>query len=862
MAKFPFFQFAGLTPPRPVVGLFVAWRTTPVDATKGQFAPPKAADIDGGEGSFFRLGFTGAEGRLYPVTSGKNPWGLINFDELGPTGNARKDTPKTAEDVPIQLAKFTVDALLIAHPSPTYAMTLVDRLNGSLGPGGEAGKFDDWAKHLKQLKPKLQPFVLELPKDAASYFPPGHADLGGFCLYRMMPTAPLSAVQKATQKLAETFGQLGYAAGAFSTGDQDPLAENQDPTRNFSPVLQANVHHFQQSVAAEQAATRTPAGSSAPDATWGMAMTQQATGVGPQTVVAADSASVEAGFVGAEVFATIANWKTQGFVHPGKKLVRWKWPLKKRTFWGTPELAVAFVGWSETCRALGLLYDLALSNTMRSWSASGGGQIKNSNHKLGLALDLETGSMFDAGPGLPVAFEAQYASASHVEWQLYGHAESFGLDNLSTKLEIARANTRKFLEELMGDAPEDVGPMLRPLETAHAKLTAAAVAQLKNDFFRDRVSRFRHQSGQQDGGEIAKPVSAEEDKARNSFAIAGTPDHWLNIWRVAFLLGLHRIRSHSTFGAVNVNLAFVPTEASAQEKEEKQKEPWGWLMNPKTPEQLDQLAEGIRLAGELGGGVQGIHVLRPEDAASLESRAKARKTEVTDSDRLSATQSIDPKLFDLDTIKSWLRRASDNADVPGLVSGQMKLNRLDLTITWPIEGSKRPMRDAILNYLRQRTEVSALVSHLGAGLGLPNVDEGNVLKLPDLARALSRASPRGGSDLTLVLRPRFIREDAGADLTNVDPTQLGYRIVRTFVPQNLEWWHYELAQEGKPWLVRADERGFAKGILARQEDVAADSAGPWVPGWAVTEKFASLSDSGEPNNQPGSIESRGGEDNA
>lgn len=775
-------------------GLFVAWRAV---AAAGQPAGQ------------FALHFCGRFGHLHPITVA-NPWSLAL--------STSKGLAATLKAPPQHLEDQEYEFVFITHPSLDVAKKLVERLNAGESVNGAGGsqKFP-----IEKIRPTLEKGnrIIELPTKSDKFVPKGHADFDGWVLYRHMPHAGLSDVGKAVKKLAFMMGELRFPTDVVKSIPPYPQSEGAH-YGTFDQVLQAATHTFVDAVKAGVAFQLSAEGKAAigpgqtEKETWGFLLGTQVKGVKRQTLAQPAAAELESGVVDEQFVLELLAWKKAGLRRDGALSVAKS--IGKTTLFAQPELWLRYRALVLTMKALGVPYNLGLSNTSRSLGSIGPGQVMTSFHKIGRALDFDS-FLADPSPGLPVAFEGNWPSSKDLRWQVYAHSV---LDPLKETPELANplAEARKALKDeftaILGeDLPALVTTYLTTVEQFHTKLEGLATSgTLGADYFRESVRRFQFQAGQPDGGDFMPAVTASSDAALNG--VKGTIASWVNLSRVAFGLGLRGIGAHTGKLGVKTPTNFrdlVPGAAQGGAK----------------AIAADELAEGIRVAGELS--LATVSVTPPG----------GKTVEVPVSD------------FDTDAVGSWLRRATDStAAQPKAVTFAAK--GVDMTIEWPV--AKGADRTAIESFLDDRAAIKILVVRVGPGLafGTEVIDEGEQISVGDAKAALLKATASGAkADRQVTVRPVYSKT-----FPEGDPGTFTYKIPAMNAPQELEWWHYELQPDVDTlsWHEYAADWGLDATVLAADAIPSKDGvppATPWTGGAGVARTKFPTRRGTEPTNASG-----------
>jgi hypothetical protein len=789
-------------------GLFVCWRPTPIQGSTG-VAP-------------FSLGFCAKGGKLIDVTVA-NPWKFAFSD------SAAKTLIRTLQDQ-------DHDFVLISHPSPIVAKTLLERLNKGEPVNGTGGSETFPIVTIRPTFGKGNA-VVDLPTTSDKYVPKGHSEFGGWVLYRHMPHEGLPEVAQAVKKLAHVLGQLRFPCEVEKS--LFPYAIS--PTSHefgFNIPVQASLHNFFRAVdlgvafeLSDEGKARAGDGMTERE-TWGFLLGESIANLARQTLPEEPAAPMEAGVVDEQTGVELFAWKARRLRRHGDIIVGKS--VGSTSFFAQPDLWLSYRALALTLKVFGVPYGLPISNTSRTLEAKGSGQVENSFHKLGRAIDFDmavhevrprpVGPSLGAEPSaaFPVAFEGNWNNPGELRWQVYAHSTlnpTLRTEQIEEPLKEAHRKLTAEVKDLLGDNPPlKVRGMLLKVEKFYESLVAAATdGTLGAKFFRDKVSRFQYQAGEKDGGKFMPEVGAAEDAEFNS--VPGAIASWVNVSRLAFNLGLKSIGAHTDEMGAKSGTTSRPITPGADAN----------AINRAI--RLDELGEGIRLARELG--LPSVKVTTP-----------------------STTVNVNPNTFNLSAIQDWMRRRTDNPDkLPPPPSGvSYATNGVDMTVDWPLGQNKERERGAIRAFLGSRAEIPVTLVHVGDGLsdGSGGTLSTNTSTTVEQVRtALHQSSAGTGSDRTIVVRPVF-----ESSLPEGDPATFTYEIVDMHLANELEWWHFEIQPEsdnlfwsGYAELLGLDATVLEAPVVPRDSETPPDV--PWMGGSArKRSKFATTKGT-EPNNAPG-----------
>lgn len=203
----------------PLTGLFVIYRVIAKDPDAPQIRACHDADDDTKDVApppprpmQFALGFVDGDGYLQPVLDGRNPW-----HEIFPHGHLARGRkgPRGRNPHAWQLPLVAdVELLLIRHPSPDRARTLLAVLNNPGPPAATSSRYAmPSAEEVERLtcKKTVNNGVLNLEAlDAAAFWPAGPTRYAGWTLYHDMPHAHRKELVEAVEKLRADLGKLRY----------------------------------------------------------------------------------------------------------------------------------------------------------------------------------------------------------------------------------------------------------------------------------------------------------------------------------------------------------------------------------------------------------------------------------------------------------------------------------------------------------------------------------------------------------------------------------------------------------------------------------------------------------------------------
>lgn len=449
----------------------------------------------------FVLGITDVDGYLEPVYESSNPW-RDRLTRLEPDS-----------------FKFAVDeeynALYIRHPSPGVARAATRLLNG-----GASGRTDvdfsntkvwgampgavQLARFLGYGGPALQKFkvekgsgkdgeqfVIHVPATPKAYVPLRTDDAEKWWLYAGMPHESLASVRQQVYELVDSLGVLKYPA----TGDQDtPYSVNGvedaiEKTRNSKNMTedakQKRVHSLTEALYSFHGPLQAVAGRFQEHLAEGRAFqpvdwerahapSQWASEIGADvSFPPVETPRLEqGGVIGPNTAKYLDEWKTKKWVKPPQHLVtigNGVLMLARGAF--------AFNAWSELAKVLGCEYGMSSGHSYRQLMAEGGGgAIKNSIHKTGLASDMTGGRQRTSTEKWPIRFEAEFrrvkpdATVAGLEAKVT--EKQAALDAAITAREADRTAAQKGVTAASKEKDDLLSPE-RPKKATKNQITAA-----------------------------------------------------------------------------------------------------------------------------------------------------------------------------------------------------------------------------------------------------------------------------------------------------------------------------------------------------------------------------------------------------
>ncbi len=330
---------------------------------------------------------------------------------------------------------------LIQHPDIGYAREALELIN--------EGKKESYGEPRTIAASSEGVFVI--PEDPKHFLPGGHADYGGWYLFRSMPSGQCKPVREQVAKLQAQLGALRYIVGNsiwpyLPDFDKETDHSGGNNYGIFDVRVMNAVYSFQSDALGgaapfkvkdpkpQDAFFAAPASfTPQPESSFAA----RAASFKPATVEhswayldRSDKAPVVAhrplqanGTVDSSTAKALRNWLEQGLRKPGAILVRVSDP-RGWGLWLRPEAACAWFAWNELVRALGFEAGICLNHTYRSVQVdighAGYGRAARSIHKTGLAMDLGAADGFKSSvKAWPVAYVRE-PSGDRIHWRLYG----------------------------------------------------------------------------------------------------------------------------------------------------------------------------------------------------------------------------------------------------------------------------------------------------------------------------------------------------------------------------------------------------------------------------------------------------------
>lgn len=376
------------------------------------------------------LGITDADGYLEPVYDSSNPW-CDRHARLEP------DTFKFALGEKYK-ARF------IRHPSPDLARSITRALNGQ-----PAGRPDvDLANAKLWGAPQSftiesstgadgEQFRINVPAEPKYFVPLRTDDPKKWWLYAGMPHESVESVRQQVCELVDTLGMLKYPA----TGDndmpysvsriQEEIARNRnkkggdeaakqrrinslsDDIYTFHGPLQAAAARFQEHLTEANAFKPADWVQAHQPLSWASEIGSAVPATEIEEVVI--PRLEQGGVIGPVTSRHLALWLENKWIKPDQHLVTIGFdpppgiPMPVYHVLMLSRGAFAINAWGQLGKALGGAYGINSGHSYRQLMAEGGGgAIKNSIHKTGLAIDLTGGRQRTTKATWPVRFEAEF----------------------------------------------------------------------------------------------------------------------------------------------------------------------------------------------------------------------------------------------------------------------------------------------------------------------------------------------------------------------------------------------------------------------------------------------------------------------
>lgn len=207
--------------------------------------------------------------------------------------------------------------------------------------------------------------------------------------------------------------------------------------------------------------------------------------------------------------------------------------------------AFAVNAWGSLNKALGGFYGICSGHSYRTLTAEGGGgAIKNSIHKTGLAIDLTGARQRTTKPNWPVRFEAEFRRVRQKVTLPQLEAKQAEKQAALDAAIKAREDDRKNAADAATKAATELDALVKPskiqLNKAKAKLTAAETAHANID--------KKHASAIERATRELETAKANVEAMKE--AIRHDSDRLPNRWSMRF-----RLYSHSAADVFNPNFA-------------------------------------------------------------------------------------------------------------------------------------------------------------------------------------------------------------------------------------------------------------------------------------------------------------------
>lgn len=380
--------------------------------------------------SQFVLGITDADGYLEPVYDSSNPW-CDRHARLEP------DTFKFALG-----EKYK--ALFIRHPSPDLARAVTRALNGHPAgrPDVDLSDANIWGTPQSFTIESSsgtdgEQFRINVPAEPKYFVPRRTDDPKKWWLYAGMPHESVESVRQQVCQLVDALGMLKYPA----TGDNDMpysvsrIQEEIERTRakkggdesakqkrinalsddiyTFHGPLQAAAARFQEHLAEARAFKPVNWAQAHQPLSWASEIGAE---VKPPEIEKVSIPRLEqGGVIGPVTDRQLALWLENKWLKPDQHLVTIGFdpppgiPMPVYHVLMLSRGAFAINAWGQLGKALGGAYGINSGHSYRQLMAEGGGgAIKNSIHKTGLAIDLTGGRQRTTKATWPVRFEAEF----------------------------------------------------------------------------------------------------------------------------------------------------------------------------------------------------------------------------------------------------------------------------------------------------------------------------------------------------------------------------------------------------------------------------------------------------------------------
>ena len=499
------------------------------------------------------LGITDADGYLEPVYDSSNPW-RNRHARLEP------DTFKFALG-----EKY--NALFIRHPSPDLARAVTRALNGEPAgrPDVDLSNTKLWGAPrsftiASSAGAEGEQFRIDVPAEPKYFVPLRTDDPKKWWLYAGMPHEDVPSVRRQVRDVVTALGLLKYPA----TGDQDMpysadlIADTIESTANnpkrvatltadletFHGPLHAAAARFQEHFAAGTAFQPHDWDKAHERLSWASEIGQPV-----ETDPLAVPRMEQGGVIGPVTDSQLALWLANKWIKPDQHLVTIGFDPPPGIHMPVYHVlmlsrgAFAINAWGQLGKALGACYGINSGHSYRQLMAEGGGgAIKNSIHKTGLAIDLTGARQRTTKPNWPVRFEAEFR---RVKQKVTVPQLEEALRQKEKALADAIA-AREADRQLAATALEDAITAKSALVKPTKKQTAAAAERVRIARAKLDGIDAKHKKGIDSATTARDNAQTNLDKLKN--AIRNDADRLPNRWRMRF-----RLFGHSTADVFSPN---------------------------------------------------------------------------------------------------------------------------------------------------------------------------------------------------------------------------------------------------------------------------------------------------------------------
>ena len=438
--------------------------------------------------------------------------------------------------------------------------------------------------------------------------------------------------------------------------------------------------------------------------------------------------------------------------------------------WLQERVAPAFDAWSLLAKAFGVSYGVKGGSSWRWMMADfGGGSIRHSLHKTGLAIDLAGGGGDSIPlPKFPIRIEAEWlpnrrwsmkkasdedkdaGKLTHdLYWKLYGHSDYDVFDDAEDLAEVRErlrgmANgglRRAYRRELRG-IPEDAAAAWMDRRLARHERTARELADLDDEallgtYFRRTIRHFRWNAYEADAG-----TSGPEERPSRGKS-------FFNLSALAHPLGIERIGAHHE----SVRNQDFLDDALGRKRAQRVSVGFGTFFGKKTA-----INKGLKILAMLSVSRSAAPELRSHDEPFTISTGSGKKRAVVARIRLDE--------IDRDLIARWRR------EIPAISSTLYVVGRrrrrkgppvprgAQVRVSVGVGESERAILDAVLALLEgDLADRPFVATHVGEEIG-PHIDQDVVMTGSELAAQIRAGHEDFAETASALARAAKAREAA------------------------------------------------------------------------------------------------------